>query len=174
MASRFDDYEGDGLVADGLWFQRVRTSLRGKRGQAILAELEEALLALPTKRLISGALAGSRGERLYDWQVSPDKPVVVPTPTGDVCLVGALALHRKVKAGKSVQEALVELVDEDDDGPYSTARTGENLGMSWSMAWHLGWVNDEEFRKATPEERYEKALAWVRHQRAMPGDGVMA
>lgn len=170
MSSRFDNWDGDGEVPDGLWFQRVRSSLRGKRGQAILAELEEALLALPQKRLTTGALAET--EPLPDrwWTKRPLSPA---EPTGDVCFVGALALHRKVKSGMSVADALKDLARFGDD-IYETANAGENLGMSWSMAWHLGWVNDEQFKRATPEERYERCLEWVRHQRVMPGDGVVS
>ena len=62
--SRFGDgdYEpiigSDGKVKDtfGLWRSNVKRSLSGKRGQAALRDLRDALLALPEKRLIEGAL----------------------------------------------------------------------------------------------------------------------
>lgn len=57
--SRFGDYDGDGEdYANGgdLWTARARMALEGKRGRAALADLRDALLALPEKRLISRAL----------------------------------------------------------------------------------------------------------------------
>lgn len=29
-------------------------------------------------------------------------------------------------------------------------------------AWHLAYLNDEQFAGASPEQRYEQMLAWVR------------
>ena len=52
-----DDYEGLGLYR-----QTVENALRGKRGQAFLRELLEALDALDEKKLIEGYLKdGDRG-----------------------------------------------------------------------------------------------------------------
>lgn len=57
--SRFEgDYEprDDGKDTSGLWAANVQRALRGKRGRQALADLREALLALPEKRLIEAAL----------------------------------------------------------------------------------------------------------------------
>lgn len=63
--SRFgdgDDYEPivgrDGKVksVDGLWRANLERHLRSPRGQALLRDVREALLALPEHRLIEGAL----------------------------------------------------------------------------------------------------------------------
>jgi hypothetical protein len=163
VASRYEWHGDDDTIPVGLWLAGVRRSVQGKRGQAILVELEQALEALPQKRLTKGALA-----QLEDFDAD------VPKPTGDVCLVGALALHREVKKGKSVDEALMHLADLEDGYPGAdgTAEVGAAMGMSRSMAWHLGWVNDEMFMSASPEERYERVLAWVRLQRRKPGEGI--
>lgn len=59
--SRFSDYDnGDHspevILAQGRWYNNARRVLKSKRGRAALAELREALLALPEPRLIGGAL----------------------------------------------------------------------------------------------------------------------
>lgn len=50
-----DDYELIQLD-QGRWRHNARAALKGKRGRKALAEIREALLALPEKRLIEGAL----------------------------------------------------------------------------------------------------------------------
>lgn len=57
--SRFsDDYEprDDGKNTAGLWRANVKRALASARGKAALRDLRDALLALPQKRLIEGAL----------------------------------------------------------------------------------------------------------------------
>ena len=51
-----DDDSPEAILAYGWWQHNARAALRGKRGRKALAELREALLALPDKRLIAGAL----------------------------------------------------------------------------------------------------------------------
>ncbi len=56
--SEYDDYEdeADQILAQGRWERNARATLKGKRGRKALADLREALLALPEHRLIEGAL----------------------------------------------------------------------------------------------------------------------
>lgn len=58
--SRFtDNWDGDyeyAALDQGRWEHNLRAALRGRRGRRALAELREALLALPEHRLIAGAL----------------------------------------------------------------------------------------------------------------------
>jgi hypothetical protein len=58
--SRYRDYSDDdspeAVLAYGRWQRNARQVLRSKRGRKALAEIREALLALPDKRLISGAM----------------------------------------------------------------------------------------------------------------------
>lgn len=51
---------------------------------------------------------------------------------------------------------------DEGDGSHATAAAGKRVGMTYSLAWHLGSLNDERFDAMTPEERYEAVLAWVR------------
>ena len=56
MSRFYDDYEEYFPNQGELWHANVQRALKGKRGRKALAELREALLALPDKRLIAGAL----------------------------------------------------------------------------------------------------------------------
>jgi hypothetical protein len=121
-----------------LWQANCWRSLQGKAGQAALRELERALLSLPSRRLIEGALQDA---------------------TGDVCAIGALARHRGVIAEIKASHQEMEEV-------------GVELGMPRLVAWKLIELNDVELssqdrhRQITPEQRYERVLAWVQRQLA--------
>ena len=52
----------DDPLAHGRWRAQVLSALRGKRGQALLRELAEALDAMPDKRLYPGSFATAEGE----------------------------------------------------------------------------------------------------------------
>lgn len=144
MSSRFD-YDGDeGAMPIALWQANVRRAIAGKRGQKALRDVETALLALPSKRLLSG--------ELVDHQA------------GEVCVVGALGIQREMRAGKTFAEAIEELPYVDND--FETAEYGTTLGLTMTLAWRLAEVNDERFGHKTPEERYEAVLGWVRDQLA--------
>jgi hypothetical protein len=54
-----DDCDGWALVR---WRGAVRQAIRGKRGQAMLRELLQALDAMPQKRLVANSLATAEGE----------------------------------------------------------------------------------------------------------------
>lgn len=54
--------DGDDPLALGRWRQAVRRAVDGKRGQALLRDLREALDAMPDKRLWSGSFATAEGE----------------------------------------------------------------------------------------------------------------
>jgi hypothetical protein len=51
-----DDDSPEMVLAQGRWERNARATLKGKRGRRALAEIRGALLALPDKRLIEGAL----------------------------------------------------------------------------------------------------------------------
>lgn len=51
-----DDWSPEAILAAGRWAHNARAALKGKRGRQALAELREALVTLPEKRLIWGAL----------------------------------------------------------------------------------------------------------------------
>ena len=138
-----------------LWDANCRRSIKGQAGQRELRELEAALLALPEKRLIHGLLTDDEG---------------------GVCAIACYARHKGVDLSKF-------------DPEYESDEVGIAAGMPRLVAWKVVALNDLELdtvwevaygperrgwglykggipyvRKMTPEERYEKVLAWVRAQ----------
>jgi hypothetical protein len=51
-----DDDDPDMILARGRWQANARRALRGRRGQRALRQMREALMALPERRLIEGAM----------------------------------------------------------------------------------------------------------------------
>lgn len=158
--SRIDEDWEPTCIEDELrgWaFQaNIRRAVAGKKGRKFLLELEAALLALPAKRLALGAMAASEGLGGFDG-----KPIVA---TGDVCALGAVAVARAVSAGKSRDAALHELAekfDPEERGWKLTQDAASHLKICHPLAYAVVWNNDLSHR-LTPEERYEKVLAWVR------------
>lgn len=146
-----DEEETPGQFA--LWQANVERSVRGMRGQWALKELETALLALPAPRLVRNALADD----------------------GEVCAVGCLVLALRVKRGDDRAAVLADLEASDPDDDEAAQRMAEPLGVPHLVGWKLVELNDIQFdtvwvyqggipfvRDMTPEERYEKVLAWVR------------
>ena len=153
-----------------IWQANCRRSLRGRKGQAALRRLEAALVAMPEKALRQGKL------------VAHD---------GSVCAIGALArAEGKLPEPEPLQtdEFDDEYEDEGDTSEWAT----DNLGFPKLVAWKVVEQNDIQLdtkwirlegpvRTAweldhkwphnlyaivplTPEERYDKMLAWVRAQ----------
>jgi hypothetical protein len=142
--SRFDDsYDEDFPNQWALYEKAQQNALRGKRGQAVLKELEAALLAMPVKRLIHGFLAHE----------------------GEVCALGALAAKRKVDGGLAWKDAVDELPSCDGSVSDTIDFAESRLKIKQTLAIAISYQNDEGVEwRATPEERWEKVLQWVREQ----------
>lgn len=183
--SRFD-FDGDEeSIPWERWEQIVSNALGGKRGQQALAEIEEALLALPERKLIEGHLATDQA----------------------VCTVGALVAHKKAKReGTDIATAIAAMAankpcncghdraahaegscpgkkwggascycdgfEQEEEEAWNTADAGRAEGLAWSVAWHMAYLNDEQMGSLAPEDRYEQMLAWVR--RAQGKEAVAA
>lgn len=139
----FDDYDP---AACALWWANIDRASNGKKGQKILREMREALLSMPNKRLIEGAV--------YD--------------EGEVCAVGALALYRLRRDGvlklRDSCKTILHRADELEDyigwaeTSEETQEFGQGLGITGVLAWRLAYINDEEIpggSRATPEERWQ-------------------
>ncbi len=195
--SEYDDYEGEPeqILAQGRWEHNARAALKGKRGRKALAELREALLALPQKRLIEGAICTVGAERRRGhwiaeatrtweamkpewrgsapWTEEADNLGELVERDGEgVCAMGAIVWYRKVKEGADPAEAfasLPDLVDEGSDGLDETARLAkQEAGLTYTLAWELAYRNDETYAGMTPEERYTAFLAWIDRELAEP------
>lgn len=131
--SEDEDYPGQFY----LYQANCTRSVKGQAGQKALRELEAALLALPSKRLIA--------EELDDGQ--------------DVCAIGALVRHKKITP-TSDSEWEMENVGVECGMPHLVAwKVVELNDVEFLDRWRDG---AREFY--TPEERYDAMLKWVRQQ----------
>lgn len=124
------------------WRGAVASAIRGKRGQALLQEMEAALLALPEKKLTRNEVA------------NPEE--------GTVCALGAVALKRRLDAGISREQALKEIAEKYPEDCEAEALGGE-FDIAEALLKEITWINDEQlWRRMPPEQRYNEILAWVR------------
>lgn len=158
--SRVESWEDDEPYpnATALFERAVENAMKGRRGQALLKEIEAALLALPEKKLVAGAVCRD----------------------GQVCMLGSVVVERAVRSGKTRAEALAELErkalewgQDDEDGDETFVFLKDLLGIKQeSLAWTLVYQNDEIWCKS-PEDRYERMLEWIRARIAKPGPHEM-
>lgn len=125
------------------WAGASKQALGSKRGQAALLELEAALLALPQKRLIYGHLFTN----------------------GEVCALGALALHQGVQILQF--PAVLDDPDYDEAEPDSVDWAKAHLDLTYTLAWEVMYANDD-LAPNSPEERYAYMLRWVRSKLVKP------
>jgi hypothetical protein len=173
--SRFDDYYDEEWFPNQgeLWHANVKRALAGKRGRKALAEMREALQALPEKRLIAGALCTVGGVEQRAKRNDPhgwyreDLARKVKAEGEGVCAIGAYLWFRKVKAGADPQAAFDELptlLDSEGEGDVATADAGRRAGLTFTLAWTLASKNDSAFDAMTPEERYDAFMQWLDEQ----------
>jgi len=175
--SEDEDYPGQ----FDLWQANCNRQINGKAGQAALRELEAALLALPQKRLIRNAVAHEDGDVCAVGALLVLKHAQRKGITRDAAI--------KVYASPEGYEP-----DDYWDG-NDTADLAEAEGIPKLLAWQLVYLNDEDLdtvwevacgppyppkgvypykggiayvREMTPEERYERVLAWVRERLSRP------
>jgi hypothetical protein len=171
--SRIDEgYEPDdteSFLRSCAFTANIRRAEAGKKGKRFFAELEAALLALPDKKLANGALTrpprtmtvdGFEVLRFFpDWK-----------DCGEYCALGAVAVKRAMDAGKTKLQALKELADEDEEDDYDMGwdkieGAAAHLRISMPLAYAIVDENDEGGpHNETPEQRYERVLAWVRRK----------
>jgi hypothetical protein len=171
--SRYSDYDQEEWFPNQgeLWRANAERALNGKRGRKMLADLREALMALPEPRLIEGAMstvgAERRTEDMTDWYREDFLRHATSQGEG-VCALGAYLWHRKVKAGMDPAEAFDSLPlvfgDEDGDGLDQTACEAKRAGVAYSLAWNLAYRNDETYEAMTPEERHAAFVQWIDQQ----------
>lgn len=169
--SRFDDscdYEQGFQNQADLWHANARRALAGKRGKKALAELRDALLALPEKRLINGALCTVNPAERRPLGFPGEFNRMIETEGEGVCAIGAFLWHKQVKAGVDPQEAFASLptLSAEDDGPWATADAGAAAGLTYTLAWELAYRNDELLDGMDPEDRYTKFMEWLDQQLA--------
>jgi len=131
--SGYGDYDCDypEIMAKN-WRGAVLSAMRGRRGQAFLKELDEALSAMPVKRLIKDALV-KEADLIHE---------------GEVCALGALGKARGI--------------DMSEIDPEDYEMVARAFGIAPAMAQEIMWMNDERYYAATPEKRYADMQAWIK------------
>jgi hypothetical protein len=125
------------------WRGAVASAIRGKRGQAFLRELLNALDALPEKKLIAHRL-----ER-----------------NGSYCALGAIGAARglDLKALDAPYDCApedVEYIEEVDHGKFV-----ETFGVAGALLREIQYMNDEApWAHESPEARWARVRAWVVEQ----------
>lgn len=168
--SRYGDDDGEDFPNKfALWQANYERALKGRRGRQALRDLREALLALPEKKLIEGALCTVGSEsRLNALPEKYGGRIELADNVEDngegVCAIGALLWHRKVKAGMGPDDAfgsLPTLEDANHDLDDTAHLAAGDAGIAYSLAWSLAYRNDETYGDLTPEDRYARFLAWI-------------
>lgn len=199
--SRFYESDEDRWNGGDLWTHRAHLALTGKRGRKALGELREALLALPEKRLIEGALCTvGLAERLsarevlyaeierrpgpevidaadderFDQTIVADHARMSVERQGEgVCAIGAYVWWQKIKSGMDAIAAFAAIArfgfdDYEDEEYSSTVDAGRAAGLTFTLAWELGFRNDDTYGSLSPEQRYDAFLAFIDHEMAKP------
>lgn len=126
----------DDYLEMGRWRGRVASAMRGKRGQALLRDLRDALDAMPVKRL--GANSFQAG--------------------GDFCTLGVLGHARGLEMADLEPKPQYEWREDECDADL----IGERFNVASSMAQEIMYMNDEAFySNEDPEHRWVRMRAWV-------------
>lgn len=137
----FDDYIDDSLAVYR-WRGQVASAIRGKRGQAFLREMAEALDAMPEKRLITNEL-----------QASPPAfipPSILSSAAVSVCAIGSVGLRR------GIDMAILDPEDYDS--------IADTFGIAHQLVQEIEFENDEAAGHCTPEQRWSRMRDWIRRQ----------
>ncbi len=132
-----DEFDERYPNATALYRQRVRNAVRGKRGQAFLRELGDALDAMPEKKLAARTVAKD----------------------GDCCALGCVALRRGVDLAPITY---TDADDEECDGDWTTEWLRDQLGIPDCLAREIVYENDECGPAGeTPAQRWVRVRSLV-------------
>lgn len=186
--SRFgNDGDGDYEPLDmGRWENNLRRAITGKRGQKVLRELREALLALPERRLVAGDLATPEGEvctvgAYVAWKKAQDEGVAVTDAAKALAAVDPEewdGYERNPETGAYQQRVSAEWLRDgywtrthgEDEGAGHTTDCAVASGMCFTLAYDLGWRNDEFLGDFTPEGRWQAVFNWVESKIVEPAE----
>jgi len=132
-----------------LWEANLGRAISGKRGQAALRDLEQALLEMPEKKIIRGKIADRQGQ---------------------VCTVGLLALHRRTRAGEDRATVLAALAEpdycvcmhdqHDHEGETGHCRRCEAQAKEWHRRQDAGELLRWETFEPKPCQAFELDEDW--------------
>lgn len=129
-----DDVDDSAL---NLWRGAVVRAIEGKRGQALLRELVQALDDMPDKRLAAGSFFAADGE---------------------FCALGALGDRRGLR---------LDDLGSSEDGDCDPCEVGRRFGVAPALAAEVMWLNDEGLvldwvpSERANDLRWQRMRAWA-------------
>lgn len=122
------------------WRGAVASAIKGKRGQAMLIELRDALDAMPNKRLVADELQAD----------------------GEFCTLGVLGAKRGIDMADidpGCAETVANVFGIADAMAREIVYENDEYGGDWQ------WVDGErKYVKESPEHRFQRMRAWVDSQ----------
>lgn len=142
------DYSWEAYSWQGRWERNSRAVVMSKRGQKVLREVRDALLALPVKELAH--------EVFHLTDETEDRTTV------QMCVLGAFAAHKGANAPDWLNGDYYNGMLDVPCDAWETARwASANLGMTETLAFLLVELNDDTLATCTPTQRYDRVMAWL-------------
>lgn len=152
----------DDPLAHGRWRAQVLSALRGKRGQALLRELAEALDAMPDKRLYPGSFATAEGE-FCTLGVLGEKLGTKMDDLGDEDWCDTALVGERFGIANAMAAEIMYLNDE------YMVDTWKLVGIEICgpvRPWYPDWGNHTKTVQVHndnhPQERWQRMRDWVR------------
>jgi len=152
----------DDPLAHGRWRAQVLSALRGKRGQALLRELAEALDAMPDKRLYPGSFATAEGE-FCTLGVLGEKRGTKMDDLGDEDWCDTALVGERFGIANAMAAEIMYLNDE------HMVDTWKLVGIEICgpvRPWYPDWGNHTKTVQVRndnhPQERWQRMRDWVR------------
>jgi hypothetical protein len=156
----------DDPLAHGRWRQAVKRALEGKRGQALLRELAEALDAMPDKRLYPGSFATAEGE-FCTLGVLGEKRGTKMDDLGDEDWCDTALVGERFGIANAMASEIMYLNDEYMVDTWKWVEV-EICGPMPPHHFRPPWGRDTHVRSVRvhndkhPEERWQRMRDWVR------------
>lgn len=182
MGRFYCEDEGDQPYA--LWKANLDRAIKGRKGQAFLRYLKRGLEALPKPELIEEGFYHRRTAEDLD----PQGATVMPDGYAEeeACALGAALRLRVIETGEAVKyvyrnratgsvvrHTITSLEDlatdwsSDEEGYEHAEWAAHTFGIPSSLAWHIGWLNDEMWEGLEDGERYQRMMEWI-DERILP------
>lgn len=152
--------DNDDPLAHGRWRQAVKRALQGKRGQAMLRELVDALDAMEDKRLYPGSFATADGEFCALGVLGAKRGTKMDDLGGDEC--DPAEVGRRFGIAPAMAAEIMYLNDEHSVDCWKWA-TVEICGpvRPGYPDWGRHTKEVQVYNEAHPQERWQKMRAWA-------------
>lgn len=158
--------DGDDPLATGRWRGAVKSAINGKRGQAFLRDLAEALDAMPNKVLVAGELQADNGCHCTLGVIGQKRGLNVAKM--DVDNYDAIADSLDVNA-KVAQEIMWENDEAFDDHEWVEV---EICGPMRQRCYATQWCDEKHKRTVNVRKQNAEHQRWL-HMRAWVESNIL-